>query len=327
VAKRYLKPGIFLTPKFIIMKTRIIPVQLLSILLVWSLFIISCAKEKSGSGADQQEMEISKVSSESDGEAELIFNSLFDDAMGVNDEVGMAGTGVFGINTPLGSTGGNEGTQRPNSCFTVTVTHPQGTPFPVHVVIDFGTTGCPGPGGHIRTGKIIIDYTNRLIIPGAVATTTFDQFYIDSVNVTGTHRIENTTLPGTVARRFTVDVIHGKLLKPNGNYTEWDSHKVITQIDGISTPTVHLDDVFKIEGAAHGKVKRGTLIVVWQSTITDPLIKRFNCRWIVRGRIRTVRATTTTTSPWVAILDFGQGDCDNLAVIIINGVPHNITLH
>lgn len=313
-----------------IMKLRSSPCRLLSIPLIFTLLVlVSCGKEDSRS--DQQEMEISQVSSESDGEAELIFNSLFDDAMGVSDEVGMAGTGIFGINLPTGSTGGSVLTQRnPTACYTVTVTHPQGTPFPVHVVIDFGNTGCPGLDGHIRTGKIIVDYTARLIHPGAVATTTFDNFYIDSIKVTGTHRIENTSPPITTippARQFTVDVINGKLLKPNGNYTEWNSHKVITQVEGLATSTVHLDDVFKIEGHANGKVRRGTLLVAWQSTIVEPLIKRFNCRWIVKGRIRTVRGTNTASPLWVAILDFGQGTCDNQAVIIINGVPHNISLH
>ena len=305
------------------MKRRI-DFTMLVVIALFSLLILSCNKEHSRDD-ESQEAEVARVSSEADGEAELIFNSLFDDAMGVNDDVGMAGTGVFGTNIPIG-TGGGVLTQR--ACFTVTITHPQGTPFPVHVVIDFGHTGCQGLDGHVRRGKIIIDYTNRLLIPGAVATTTFDNFSIDSIQVTGTHRIENTSPPANpLARQFTVDVIHGKLLKPNGNYTEWDSHKVITQIDGLATPNVHFDDVLKIEGGSHGKVKRGDLLIAWQSTITDPLIKRFNCRWIVKGRIRTTRASTNNTPPWVAILDFGPGVCDNQAVIIINGVAHNISLH
>jgi hypothetical protein len=313
-----------------IMKPRLYDIHLKVFPIIFMLLVLfSCGKEDSRS--DQQEMEVSRISSESDGEAELIFNSLFDDAMGVSDEVGMAGTGVFGINMPTGSTGGGILTQKnPNACYTVTVTHPQGTPFPVHVVIDFGNTGCQGIDGHIRTGKIIVDYTARLINPGAVATTTFDNFYIDSIKVTGTHRIENTSPPITTtppSRQFMVDVINGKLLKPNGNYIEWNSHKVITQVEGLYTPTVHVDDIFKIEGHANGKVRRGSLLIAWQSTIVDPLIKRFNCRWLVKGRIRTVRGTNTTSPLWVAILDFGPGTCDNQAVIIINGVAHNISLH
>src|SRR5688572_8854100 len=79
-----------------------------------------CTKENSGNGTDQQEEEVSRVSSESDAEAEMVFNGVFDDAMGVNDEVGMAGTGIFGRNN-IGSTTGTPETQRPNACFTITV--------------------------------------------------------------------------------------------------------------------------------------------------------------------------------------------------------------
>ena len=61
-------------------------------------------------------------------------------------------------------------------------------------------------------------------------------------------------------------------------------------------------------------------------TAIEPLFKRFNCRWIVKGRVRTIRANTNTNSPWVAVLDFGAGNCDNQAVITINGVSHQITL-
>jgi hypothetical protein len=207
----------------------------------------------------------------------------------------------------------------------VTITHPTSAPFPKHIVIDFGS-GCLGRDGRVRKGKIIIDYTNRLIFPGAMATTAFDGFYIDDIKVEGTHIIENTSTVN-VNRQFTVDVINGKLSKPNGNYTQWNSHKVITQTSGLATPIIPLDDSFRIEGSAHGQAKRGNLLVAWQSTITVPLIKRFTCRWIVEGRIRTVRVNNSNNSPWVAVLDFGNGNCDNQATITINGVTHQITLH
>ncbi len=256
----------------------------------------------------------------------MVFNSVFDDAMGASDEVGMAGTGVF-ARTGIGNTEGGVGTERPTACFTVTVIHPTPNPFPVRVIIDFGTAGCPGPGGHIRRGKIITDYTNRLLVPGAVAETTFDSFYIDNIHVEGFHRIENTSTPGMppTNRQFKVKVTNAKLSKPNGNFTEWNSLKTIDQVEGLSTPFHPLDDVFKITGSSIGRTKRGNLLVNWESTITEPLFKRFTCRWIVKGRVRTVRPNAS--NPWVAILDFGNGTCDNQAVIIINGVPHNITLH
>jgi hypothetical protein len=282
------------------------------------LMIVSCSKEKSLTASDSQEEQVSSASGESSAEAENTFAETFDDVMGVSNEVGVAGSGVFY---------GRPDTLTPTArCFTVTITHPNNTPFPVHVVTDFGTSGCLGPDGHIRRGKIISDYSNRLIYPGAVATTTFDGFYVDSVHVEGTHKISNISI-GSTSRIFRVEVINGKLTKPGGNYIEWNSTKTITQIEGLFTSDPR-DDVFKIEGSASGFVKRGNLLVHWESTITEPLIRRVTCRWIVKGRIRTMRINlpNPNNSPWVAVLDFGTGGCDNQATITINGITHQITL-
>ena len=293
------------------MKSRFNLTQIVILSFFFSLLIVSCSKENSRSGTDDdQEVTASKISSESDGQAELIFNGFFDDAMGVSDEVGMFGTGVFG---------------RINACPAVTVIHlnPPAV-FPIKVILDFGNAGCIGNDGHLRSGKIITEYTARLIYPGAIATTSFDGFYIDSIHVEGSHKITNTS-SGTTNRQYTIEVRDAKLTRPNGDYTKWKSDKVITQIEGVMTADFH-DDVFSVTGSAEGQVKKGNLLVGWSSSITEPLVKRFTCRWIVKGRIRTIRINSMPTSPWIAILDFGSGTCDNQAIITINGVAHQITL-
>lgn len=298
------------------MKTRFITIVLLSCsFLFTTLMISSCQKETSKSEQAAQEVAASRVSGESESEAETVYNGVFDDAMGVNDEVGIGGTGVFG---------------RLNVCPTVTITRPTSNPFPVRVVMDFGTNGCVGQDGHFRKGKVIAEYTNRLLIPGAIAVTTFDGFYVDSVHVQGTHKITNISTVVTAGtppadRKFRVVVQDGKLTKPSGNYISWNSEKTITQVEGLGT-ILPLDDIFKIEGGSRGQVKRGNLLVSFNSSITEPLMKRFNCRWIVRGVVKTTRLNTSTNDPWMATLNFGNGNCDNLAVLTINGVSYQITL-
>ncbi len=293
------------------MKLRFKSSQLIPLTFLFSLLlIVSCQRENSQTMTEeQQQQEASIVSSESDAEAEIVFNDVFDDAMGVNDEVGLEGCGTL---------------NRLNPCYTITITrlNPPDA-FPVKVVIDFGA-GCRGLDGHYRKGKIITEYTNRLLVPGASATTIFDGFYIDTIKVEGTHKIANTSSSNTT-RQYTVDVTDAKLTKPSGNYVQWRNHKVITQIEGLTTVSF-LDDIFRIEGSASGKVKRGDLLVAWESNIIEPLIKKFSCRWIVKGKIRTVRVNTAANGPWIAVLDFGNGTCDNQAVITINGVSRQITL-
>ena len=306
------------------MKSRYNLTQIAILSFFFSLWMVSsCSKETSQTG-DAQEEEIAKVAGESSAEAETTFNEFFDDALGASNDVGVAGSGVF-----YGRLDSLTPTPR---CFTITTTRPTNNPFPVIIELDFGTTGCPGPDGRVRRGKIITEYTNHLSILGAMATTSFNGFYVDAVHIEGTHIITNIPAtpipPANLARKFRVEVRNGKLSWPDGNFTEWNSDKTITQVDGLATTTFPKDDAFKIEGSADGYVKRGNLLVRWGSTITDPILRRFTCRWIVRGRIRTIRANlpNPTTSHWAAVLDFGIGSCDNQATVTINGITRQITL-
>ena len=292
---------------------------LIALILFTVLSIFSCKKENSGVSADDQE-NASLSAAESNAEAEFVFNDVFDNVMGVNNDVGMQGTGVFG--RIMNSNGENE---RPLSCFTVAIKQLAApATFPLQIIIDFGA-GCEGKDGHVRKGKIIAEYTGRLIVPGKSASVTFDGFYIDSIKVEGTETISNTSAADN--RQFTIDVSGAKLSKPNGNYTAWNNHKVITQTDGLNTPDFALDDVFTIEGNSSGQLKKQDLLATWQSEIESPLVKKFLCRWIVQGKIKTTLGASSANNPWIAELDYGNGACDGKATVTINGSTQEISLH
>lgn len=304
------------------------PYRILTATTVFTLLILSsCKKENSQDLTPDEERAANRASVEADAEAEDVFNNIFDDVMGVNNDVGMAGTGIFGRES--GSSTGRVDSVFP--CATVTITHLSSTPFPIKIVIDFGA-GCMGRDGHFRKGKIIAVYSDRLVKPGATAVTEFDNFYIDSIHVEGRHEIQNTSMagPNNITLQFKIKV-NGKLSKPSGNFSEWHSQKTITQMLGMVTPAHPIDDVFKIEGSANGKVRRGGLLVGWRSAITVPLIKKFTCRWISKGTVKTIRENSASNSPWYGELYYdapnNAGDCDNKALLTINGTSFQITLH
>jgi hypothetical protein len=299
------------------------PTRLATLVLLFSITLfISCEKELSSDPTE--EATAANISSEADAESEIVFNEVFDNVMGVNNDVGLAGVGVFGqkATDQIGISA------RVDACPNVTVTHAN-TPdiFPVKIEMDFGT-GCTGRDGRKRSGKIVSVYTNRLIIPGAKATTTFVDFKIDSIKVEGTHVITNLNIVTSqnFIHKWKVVVEGAKLTKPNGNYTEWNSTRTVTQIEGSGTIYLPLDDIYKIEGGGSGKVKRGDRLVLWKEEITEPLIKKFSCRWIVKGILKVVRQNLSTTSIYAATLNYGNGDCDKKAVITVNGVSREITL-
>lgn len=303
------------------MKKSALFTRLITAALFSSLLMIGCKKEESGSLSPAEEEQAINYSTESETENEAVFNDVFDNVIGVNTEVGIGGTGIFGR---IAANGREMNLDSLPSCTKVTITVLSTTVrFPMKVVIDFGN-GCLGRDGHTRSGKIITEYTGRLTEPGNSATTIFDGFKFDSISVQGKHKITNTTAGGSNQRQFTIDITDAKLTKPNGNYSLWSSQRIITQVEGNGTPYFAKDDIFKITGGGHGKVKHGNLIYAWQSEITEPLIKKFICPWISKGIIKIKRENAG--SQWVAALDYGQGDCDFLATLTINGVSRQIKL-
>lgn len=296
--------------------TRIIPTLLLIIIIVQA-----CKKSSSADSQDQEAFAAIAVATNSD--AELVFDDVFDNVMGVNDEVAIGGTGVFGRKAMTQNDTGDDQYKLTGAdsttCFTVAITQLTATRFPLEATIDFGS-GCTGKDGRTRRGKLIIRYTGRLIIPGNSATTTFDGYSVDSISVEGIQTVTNTSSPNT--RSFSIEVKDAKLSKSNGDYSEWNSTRTITQTGGLGTPLIAPDDVFSLTGRASGSVQRNDKLYLWATSITEPLVKRFACRWIVKGTIAVQKGSST-----VAVFDYGTGICDNKASFSVNGRTHEITLH
>ncbi|MEL6851533.1 MAG: hypothetical protein AAFP92_23630, partial [Bacteroidota bacterium] len=66
----------------------------------------------------------------------------------------------------------------------LTLTQNSGCPTITHdsvnkvITVDFGTS-CTGPNGVVRSGKVIVTYTKRLYIPGAVLNISLDNYTVN----------------------------------------------------------------------------------------------------------------------------------------------------
>lgn len=300
------------------MKTTIkLSTWLTAFAVIGALTFTSCKKETSVSNViEDSPAEVAatiNVAAE-EAQTEDQFDDVFNITASINaedagEDLGM-GANVSGLAEP-----GVRLTPATPRCFTVTVVPNQPGVFPKTVTIDFGT-GCLGRDGKYRKGKIVTIYTNRMLVPGAKISTTFVDYYVDSFKIEGTHITENTSTSNMQGLK--ISVIDGKILNTNnGNWRKWNSTKNVLQIEGNGTPNFPLDDVYKITGGARGSNSFGHN---WASVIVEPLIKKFTCRWIVKGTVHLVRDGRE------ALLDYGNGNCDNEAIIYINGVGHRITL-
>lgn len=289
---------------------------LLALGFLGAITLASCSKDNSlndSSETDPVQLTATQEATTQDAETEVQFDDVFNITASMNEDqvgedLGMSAnvSGLF----ELGSTTSN--TAR---CFTITVVPNTPGVFPKTVTLDFGT-GCLGRDGKLRKGKIVSIYTNRMSIPGAKVSTSFIGYHVDSFHIQGTHITENTSTSNM--QGWKVVVIDGKITNTNNNrWRKWNSIKNILQIAGNGTPRFPLDDIYKITGSATGSNSGGHS---WASVIVDPLIKKFSCPWIVQGTVRLVRDGRP------ALLDYGNGVCDNLAIIYINGVPHVIRL-
>jgi len=299
-------------------KTLITTKWLLAFSLIGAIAISSCKKEESltpltTTETDPVELAATQEATTEEAATEAQFDDVFNITASMNrNEVGEdlgVSANVSGL-SELGST-----TTNPARCFTITVIPNIPHVFPKTVTIDFGT-GCLGRDGKYRKGKIVSIYTNPMVVPTAKVSTTFIGYYVDSFKVEGTHITGNTSASNM--QGWKVKVIDGKITNTNtSRWRKWNSVKDVLQVAGNGTPHFPLDDIYKIDGGATGSNSGGH---AWSSLITESLIKKFACPWIVQGKVRLNRDGRT------ALLDYGNGNCDNQAIIYINGVPHIITL-
>lgn len=302
-------------------KLRILSTSALAIL-TCAVIVTACQKSSttttSTTTADA-DAAILGASATADDQSNAVYNGVFDNVMGVNDDAGLgAGIGVFFAPSTSGSAQFGNGTDSTGTpCYTVTVDPVTRGVFPKTITIDFGT-GCTGADGRTRRGKIITVYTGKMKTPGSKATTTFDGFYVDSIKVEGTHIVENQST--TDNRVFTLTLQNGKLTSPSGSYVAANRTHTWTQTSGSSTPNLPGDDVYQITGSSDGTASAAGVTVQWSTNITQPVVRNFTCRWAVSGQV------TITHNAKTGVLDYGTGTCDNKATLTVGTKTYDITL-
>lgn len=156
---------------------------------------------------------------------------------------------------------------------------------------------------------MIVVLSDSLRRPGATATTTFENYYVNAFRREGTIVWTNTST--NVTRSWRREVINGKVTAPTGEWWLHNGIKNVIQVAGTDT-MIPFDDIFNITGSGNTTNSAGR---TRSHTILDALVKRNNCENIVRGRLR------VDGPNHFAIINFGDGVCDNLATISIDGNP------
>lgn len=198
------------------------------------------------------------------------------------------------------------------ACATVTITPASG--FPKTIVIDFGTS-CTHQG-ITRSGKINIVLSDSVRRNGSTAVMTFTNYYVNFYKVEGTYTWTNTSTPGT--RSWTRLTEAGKITAPDSRYWTHNGFRTVVQTAGVNTPFNLLDDVFSVTGTHSVANSSGASRDI---NVLEALQKKTACHNIDKGKMKVEGGTH------YAVIDFGDGTCDNLATISIDGrTPRTIIL-
>ncbi|MFN4082524.1 MAG: hypothetical protein ACK4K9_02730 [Bacteroidia bacterium] len=189
---------------------------------------------------------------------------------------------------------------------------------PKSMTINYGDTNFLCRDGNYRRGKILVSWTGRYRDNGTIITTTFDGFYQNDFKVEGTKTVTNIGRNNEGFLVFNISV-QGKITNTENQSITWNSTRTRTWIAGENTPRLWTDDKYLIEGSTNGVNRNG---FTFTSVITKPLTIDLGCQWrIVSGTVElTPQGKPTRT------IDYGNGACDRLATVTVNGRTFNITM-
>jgi hypothetical protein len=200
--------------------------------------------------------------------------------------------------------------------------------------------------GHTRSGSILIDYSGSLGFPthyrtpGFKCVVTSTNYVVDGNQVNIVNKtIANTTPlqfnPATTNETWSISSNINIVKASNGGTVSWSATKTKTLLNTSDTNVYHGQAVHitwskakvGITGNATGTTAKGESFT---ANVITQLVRDMNCSPNAAhpGSHPFIQGTLDFTPGTKAVrhFDYGNGSCDNLATVTINGVVYNITL-
>jgi hypothetical protein len=189
------------------------------------------------------------------------------------------------------------------------------TGYPVIITLDYGE-GTELKNGRVISGIVTIEISAEKGTDGAMRSIAYSNCVIDSVGVNGTcietfNGDNEQTRTVTSNSEITFVLANGTVIDRTGNH-------VCNWLEGIDTQMEHNDDVIEITGALDAVTPEGN---TWTRNIIEPLIRKGDCRHHVQGVVQFSQNDEVISS-----LDFGDGECDEIALLTVDGETVEIEL-
>lgn len=199
-----------------------------------------------------------------------------------------------------------------SDCPTITVNK---TSNPQVITIDFGTS-CTGKDDKVRSGKIVITSTAFNTFP-SVRDFTFDNYIVDGKKIEGSlsktinKDQENNVRTALISENITITFPNseGKASRVANTTRQYQRNKLLNPADNqiVSWGT---SEFTKVSGVKLSKTV----------TSDKPLVFKISCHHIVSG----VVTLTNDKRTWT--IDYGDGSCDNKAVLTEDGKSKEIKI-
>lgn len=181
------------------------------------------------------------------------------------------------------------------------------------ITLDYGD-GCEDMFGRVRSGKIIISYTDRIYVPGSVITTTLENFYCDGKKIEGTRIRTNISETENDFLRFRIELMDGKVTWEDNSFA---TREAIWEVTRIRTANPINDESVRT-GSASGVRRNGNAYTV---TITKAIVWKRGCLPLKRIMIPVEGTKVFELENGNTItVDYGDGTCDNLVTITKDGI-------
>jgi hypothetical protein len=205
------------------------------------------------------------------------------------------------------------------SCATVTTVLTNNT---WTVTVDFGAEGCTLDNGNTVKGKMVISFSNDFSTSTQTISYTFDGFYHNGKKLQGSKSIVRTVKTTNLlvtAHPVSTATIDMTVTFDDGSVYTRKGSLVKEMVEGYDTWFNWDDNAFLVTGSGTTTFPNGD---TFSAEITTPLEFKASCKksFAVKGIVSITKNGAT------AVIDYGSGDCDNLAKITKDGVTEEVDL-
>ena len=188
------------------------------------------------------------------------------------------------------------------------------------ITISFDSAACSNRGV-VRSGEIIIHFNGHRYSPGATRSITFNNYKRNKHEIEGTYTITNVSVSDTSYLKFEITLVGGKITFPDGSTItrEQDiTHEWIRTSNPLGDQWLRLAG-----GTAHGTGRKGH---TYDMQIIKDLVITRACEVSDNIYIPVSGEKKVTTDSKEFDIDFGDGACDNIVTVTVNGTTQTITV-